>query len=207
MFGYIYKTTNKINGRTYVGQHHGDFDPKYLGSGNNLRHAIAKYGVANMAVVLIATADGQEELDNLEIFHIKAARDSGEDLYNILPGGLGVKPEVSVRIGHALRGRPKSPEHRAKLLAWLQSPKFRAIASKTHKGKKLPEHVIKMHADRMRGTRLSEETRRKMSISQRERNSYRSPESNEKRRISKIETERKKREKLLAENKQLIINI
>lgn len=43
MYGYIYKTTNLINNKIYIGQHkHEKFDIKYFGSGYALVNAIKK---------------------------------------------------------------------------------------------------------------------------------------------------------------------
>lgn len=36
-YGYIYKTTNLINQKYYIGQKKGLFDPNYFGSGKVLR--------------------------------------------------------------------------------------------------------------------------------------------------------------------------
>lgn len=46
MYGYIYKTTNLLNGKIYVGQHKAEkFEPdKYLGSGTIFLEALQKYG-------------------------------------------------------------------------------------------------------------------------------------------------------------------
>jgi len=44
-FGYIYKTTNMINGKIYIGQHKSNnFDLNYIGSGINIKRAIKKFG-------------------------------------------------------------------------------------------------------------------------------------------------------------------
>ena len=43
MFGYIYKTTNLINGKIYIGQHKSEvFDNSYYGSGKLIGRAITK---------------------------------------------------------------------------------------------------------------------------------------------------------------------
>jgi len=48
MYGYIYKTTNIVNGRQYIGQHMSElFDENYKGSGKALLEAINKYGWDN----------------------------------------------------------------------------------------------------------------------------------------------------------------
>jgi len=43
MLPIIYKTTNTINGKIYVGKHNKDNDD-YLGSGKLLKRAMKKYG-------------------------------------------------------------------------------------------------------------------------------------------------------------------
>lgn len=45
MYGYIYETTNLINGKKYIGKRvKPKFDGNYKGSGKVLKHAIEKYG-------------------------------------------------------------------------------------------------------------------------------------------------------------------
>lgn len=54
MFGYIYETTNLINGKKYIGKHISSiFDVNYLGSGTHLKNVINKYGKENFEVRLI----------------------------------------------------------------------------------------------------------------------------------------------------------
>ena len=56
-YGYIYKTTNLINGKIYIGQHKSNlFDSQYKGSGVILRKAFAKYGKENFKVEIIVCA-------------------------------------------------------------------------------------------------------------------------------------------------------
>lgn len=48
MIGYVYLTTNLINGKKYIGMHKKDyFDENYKGSGKILWYAINKYGWEN----------------------------------------------------------------------------------------------------------------------------------------------------------------
>ena len=42
---YIYLITNKINGKQYIGQHYGELEDSYFGSGVLITKAIEKYGI------------------------------------------------------------------------------------------------------------------------------------------------------------------
>ena len=69
MYGYIYKTTNLITKKIYVGQHKcSKFDPKYLGSGLIIKQALSKDGRSNFKVELIDTADTLAELNQKEAY-------------------------------------------------------------------------------------------------------------------------------------------
>ena len=54
MYGYIYKTTNLLNSKIYVGQKKSNIflEEKYLGSGVRLNSAIKSYGKENFTVEL-----------------------------------------------------------------------------------------------------------------------------------------------------------
>lgn len=93
MYGYIYKTTNLVNGMIYIGRHMAEaFEPeKYIGSGTVLKRAINKYGVENFKCELIETADTKEDLNKKERYWIaKYRKESPELLYNITAGGEAV---------------------------------------------------------------------------------------------------------------------
>lgn len=85
MFGYIYETRNLINSKTYIGKRNGNFDKNYYGSGKILRYALNKYGRENFEVVVLATYDTEEDLNNAEIMFIKTRNPA----YNIAEGGTG----------------------------------------------------------------------------------------------------------------------
>ena len=89
-YGYIYKTTNLINGKIYVGQKKGKFDPNYYGSGKILKQAVDKYGEDSFIVEVIERCKTWERLQEREIYWIKKlkSRDRGVG-YNITIGGQG----------------------------------------------------------------------------------------------------------------------
>lgn len=92
MFGYIYKTTNNINGMMYIGQHRADkfVGLKYIGSGTILESAVKKYGKENFTVEMIESCNSQDELNDREIYWIDYydAVESPQ-YYNICLGGYG----------------------------------------------------------------------------------------------------------------------
>ena len=91
MFGYIYKTTNLINHKIYVGQHkHPTFDPDYIGSGKAIKNAIAKYGFNNFSCEILEECESAEALDCREIYWIEQLHSRCPGVgYNITTGGNG----------------------------------------------------------------------------------------------------------------------
>lgn len=92
MYGYIYVTTNIVNGKQYIGQHKAkEFDKRYKGSGKILQQAILKEGVENFTTTILEWCESKEELDNAEIKWIDyySAVES-DNFYNIYPGGNGI---------------------------------------------------------------------------------------------------------------------
>jgi group I intron endonuclease len=89
MYGYIYKTTNLINGRIYIGQKKAKiFCPTYYGSGTILNDALKKYGKENFKIEVLCWAKSKAELDSFEIEQI-SKYSLNENLYNITKGGTG----------------------------------------------------------------------------------------------------------------------
>lgn len=90
-YGFIYITTNMINGKRYIGQRKFRKDWKYyLGSGKAIKRAIARYGRENFIRNIVAIAYSREELDNLEIEWINNHNAIySYDYYNIAEGGNG----------------------------------------------------------------------------------------------------------------------
>ena len=91
MYGYIYKTTNLINEKIYIGQHKGKtIDNKYFGSGILIKRSLKKYGKENFKCELIDNADNKSDLDSKEIYWIEKLDSRNIEIgYNIVSGGNG----------------------------------------------------------------------------------------------------------------------
>lgn len=89
-YGYIYKTTNLVNNKIYIGQRKGAFTNEYLGSGLLINRATKKRGKDKFKVKLLAKAYNKKELNELEIEYITKYKTLYPNkIYNISPGGQG----------------------------------------------------------------------------------------------------------------------
>lgn len=93
MYGFIYKTTNLVNGKMYIGKRHFDEQGKwkeYIGSGTILKRAIAKYGKDNFQKEILQICKNENELISAEIDWISFYDAANSDMfYNIASGGNG----------------------------------------------------------------------------------------------------------------------
>ena len=98
----IYKTTNLVNGKTYIGQHkYSKLNDGYIGSGRILKKAIKKYGKNNFKTEYLLTEIPSRRLANIaETNCISLARRNGKAEYNICNGGQGRSGEHSDMIGN-----------------------------------------------------------------------------------------------------------
>ena len=86
----VYKTTNLVNGKIYIGKHETDnLDDGYLGSGNLLRRAIKKYGEENFKREILFECSTIEEMNAKEAELVNEEFLKRDDVYNIKLGGNG----------------------------------------------------------------------------------------------------------------------
>ena len=111
----IYKTTNTLNGKFYIGQDSND-DPSYLGSGILLKKAMLKYGKEHFLKETIERCDTKTQLNEREAYWIEKTN-AIELGYNLAAGGRGGKTyteEIRQRISEQFRGKKISDETLAK---------------------------------------------------------------------------------------------
>ena len=86
----VYKITNKINGKEYIGKHQtSDLNDGYMGSGKNLKRAINKHGIENFIKEVLFSFETEEEMNKKESELVTEEYCSRKDTYNICPGGHG----------------------------------------------------------------------------------------------------------------------
>lgn len=156
----IYRITNNINGKTYIGQHkYADLNDKYMGSGKLLQKAYHKYGKDNFTKeILYSRILNKETADSMEIFAIKKERAIGKAEYNIADGGQGghghckLSEEHKRNISESLKGKGHQVSEETKLKL-----------SKANKGKIFSEETKRKLSEANKGKKRSDETKRKMS--------------------------------------------
>lgn len=175
MYGYIYETTNLINGKKYIGKKVSNiFVNSYYGSGILLKKAIRKYGKNNFKVVLLDEAYNNIELNEKEKFYINKYNATKSDLYyNIAEGGEGgnlimgytdeqynsFREKVSINTKLAMKNYSFSNEQRFK----MGSPNRNKNISTTVRNK--ISKSLKGRPSKLKGIPLSDEHKRNISKS------------------------------------------
>jgi len=86
IFYTIYKITNIINQKYYIGKHKTlDLNDGYMGSGKLIKKAIAKYGIENFKKEILFVFTTEEEMNKKETELVVICKES----YNICEGGKG----------------------------------------------------------------------------------------------------------------------
>ncbi len=177
--GVIYKITNTLNGKFYIGktkqklsrritQHKYDSKKGSLGLGA----AIRKYGWENFTVEVIETCP-IDKLNEREIFFIAELNSKSPNGYNLTDGGDGtVNPSAESRAKNSASNKEQK-----------RSPETRANISAGHKGKNKgkkhkPESIAKMSASKkgennpMYGKHHSKESLAKISSNNKGKHSH-----------------------------------
>jgi len=157
MFYTVYKITNLVNDKIYVGLHiTEDLNDEYLGSGKQIQAAVKKYGKDSFKKEYIKLCETPDEMYALEANIVNEDFVKRSDTYNMKTGGTGswyhvnankeAKSESSSRGGIKTSNRDtnpfKDPEWQ-KQYDWTRSPdRLKAIGVKANS----PEAIAKKKA-------------------------------------------------------------
>lgn len=86
----VYKVTNKMNGKFYIGTHKTrNLDDHYMGSGKYLQRAIEKHGLKNFEKEILFIFDNSEDMYAKEAEIVNEDFLCDENTYNLKKGGFG----------------------------------------------------------------------------------------------------------------------
>jgi hypothetical protein len=89
-YHFIYKTTNLLSGRYYIGMHSTDnLNDGYLGSGTYLRRSINKHGKENHSIEILEFVNSREELAAREKEIVSLQEIAKKECMNLKVGGEG----------------------------------------------------------------------------------------------------------------------
>ena len=176
-YGFIYITTNMVNGKRYLGQKRFDEWNKwkaYLGSGRALKNALKKYGKENFSRNIICLCYYEEELNQTEYdLSVFLNVVESNDWYNLEYGGSGCSgyhhtDETKKHLSEVLSGEnhPWYGKHHSEESKQKMSEKHKGIEP-ANKGKSATEETKQKLRDAWIGRprNFSDEVKKKMSES------------------------------------------
>lgn len=90
MYYLIYKITNRLNNKIYVGKHKTeDKSDGYFGSGTLLKRSVEKHGKENFSKEILIECSSEEEMNQKEADIVDEDFIARDDTYNIKLGGQG----------------------------------------------------------------------------------------------------------------------
>jgi group I intron endonuclease len=120
----IYKITNKINGKVYIGKHQtkNPYD-NYMGSGKAIKHAIKEYGRENFEKEVLFIFDTVDAMNSKEKELVNEVFISTNKTYNLGIGGEGGpqflgkthSEETKKKLSNIQRGKLHSDETKKKI--------------------------------------------------------------------------------------------
>ena len=175
MFGYIYKTTNLINGKIYIGKREKPyFDNSYYGSGKHLKNSINYYGVENFKCEIVEWCKTKYELYEREKFWIAHYNSLDVNIgYNITKGGPSGSTFGLMWVNNGLEQKYITADelNSYMLLGWKRgtlphSQDFCKRVSNTLLGHKVSDETKKKISDACKGYKFTEEQLNRLRKSQ-----------------------------------------
>jgi len=145
----VYKITNRINGKVYIGTHKtDDLADGYMGSGKYLNHAIKKHGVENFEKMILHDFDNPTEMFAKEAELVNEDFLANENTYNLRVGGFGGFDYVNNVYGSDRRIKHSREMNEVRKRKFKEDPLFREKTMKNlRKGSVVGANVIRKVSD------------------------------------------------------------
>lgn len=158
----IYKITNKVNGKIYIGYTEKSLEQRFAGHCSESRRAhrsaiqdaVKKYGKDSFSIEsLYEGTDKEYTLNTMEQYWIDTYKEivGWDNMYNIAPGGLGGDRSMSPAYQDYIQNRPSRAGKDNHFYGMAHTEETKQKISEANKG-------------RLKGIPKSEETRKKMSV-------------------------------------------
>lgn len=160
-YHFIYKTTNTLSGRYYIGMHStDDLEDGYMGSGTRLKRSLNKYGKENHEIEYLEFLDSRKELKDREVEIVNLNEIAKEECMNLKVGGYGgLSNEEHKR--NFIKAGAKAFSDKFKNDPDFREKRLKILANNT----KVNVEEGKMVPPSFKDKKHSEETKQKMSES------------------------------------------
>lgn len=170
----VYKITNLINGKIYIGIHSTeDINDLYMGSGVNIKKSIARHGVENFKKEILYNFDNYDDMIAMEIKLVNEEFILRTDTYNAALGGYGAP--------YKMEHRHDSEEIRAKISAGtkagmtteskkkISNAQKKSVKSESSNAKRSEsmKNYIKLNGHHLTGTKISDAHKEAIGASRR----------------------------------------
>jgi len=138
MYGYVYKITNIINNKIYIGKRQSEtFDEHYFGSGTIMKKVLEKYSKENFLRKILGWYNSETEIRLGEEYWIQYFLNQGyvlgKTMYNLKISSVGGDTYTYAPIEHQLEHKHKLSET---MTGQKRTQETKGNISKAHKGKK-----------------------------------------------------------------------
>jgi len=164
MYYTIYKITNKLDGKIYIGAHKtSNLDDGYMGSGKYLISAQNKHGIENFEKEILEVFDNPETMFEMESILVNQEFVERADTYNIKPGGEGGFDYINSLGGQGERlNKALSQEKRKFGSKKAISKRTATIREKRKIDPEFEKHYMDIRTRAFKGQKHSDEAKQKI---------------------------------------------
>jgi hypothetical protein len=165
-FHFIYKTTNLLSGKYYLGMHStDDLNDGYMGSGRRLKYSLNKYGRENHKVEILEFLETRTELIKREEEIVNLNEIAKKDCINLRVGGEGGFRDEEHREKFFNSYNPESHKKGLEKQKWLTENNEEWVSNKRKKQADTLKRYIKENGNPFEGMSHTKDTKDKISES------------------------------------------